>query len=717
MTTRSSHRSLTFLRLAACALTIGALSACSSQKPSGDASQDAQRYVARARGNYTPPGPPGDPWGPYITEASGKYDVPERWVREVIRQESGGRMYENGKLITSNAGAMGLMQVMPATYAELRARYDLGEDPFDPHDNIMAGTAYLRELYDIYGAPGFLAAYNAGPGRLDDYLTRNRPLPDETRRYVARIGPNLGDAQPQRVTVTPQYAMLPNNIPAGPRYPRGSRGPAPVALADNRPASSSFARVPVQSASLTPPPAAPPASAPVQVAALAPVAAPAKPSGFHLIAPAMADTMPSQRGAPTTGNWAIQVGAFANEAQARAAADTAKRQAIDDRTFVFRLNKPFAFLPNALAKTQPTCVIMPERLAGDPFKQAAEAIGSGPFRWIADEFVSGSRAVFARNERYIARPEKVEYGWGGYHVKVDRVEWRVIPDAATAAGALATGEVDWVEMPLPDLLPTLRKAPGVKVERLDTHGIYPVLRPNFLHGPTTNPAVRRAMLAAIDQVDEMTAVMGEDRDGWRAPIGFFIPGTESASEAGMKTLRERPSPDAIKAMLKAGGYNGERIVLMHPTDPPAYDALCQVAEGAFRRVGLNIDIQTTDWGTVTQRRNSKEPLEKGGWSIFPSGFPAVDFGNPVLATGLRTNGKDAWIGWPENPKLEALRDAWIDSSDPVEQKRISEQIQLECVDFVPYIPLGQYIQATAWRTNITGLLRGPAPVFWNIEKS
>ena len=391
--------------------------------------------------------------------------------------------------------------------------------------------------------------------------------------------------------------------------------------------------------------------------------------------------------------------------------------AIDDRTFVFHLNKPFAFLPNALAKTQPTCVIMPERLAGDPFKQAAEAIGSGPFRWIADEFVSGSRAVFARNERYIPRPEKVEYGWGGYHVKVDRVEWRVIPDAATAAGALATGEVDWVEMPLPDLLPTLRKAPGVKVERLDTHGIYPVLRPNFLHGPTTNPAVRRAMLAAIDQVDEMTAVMGEDRDGWRAPIGFFIPGTESASEAGMKTLRERPSPDAIKAMLKAGGYNGERIVLMHPTDPPAYDALCQVAEGAFRRVGLNIDIQTTDWGTVTQRRNSKEPLEKGGWSIFPSGFPAVDFGNPVLATGLRTNGKDAWIGWPENPKLEALRDAWIDSSDPVEQKRISEQIQLECVDFVPYIPLGQYIQATAWRTNITGLLRGPAPVFWNIEKS
>jgi peptide/nickel transport system substrate-binding protein len=392
-------------------------------------------------------------------------------------------------------------------------------------------------------------------------------------------------------------------------------------------------------------------------------------------------------------------------------------EAPDDKTLVWRLNKPFAFLPNALAKTQPTCAIMPERLANtDPFKQVPEAVGSGPFRWVPDEFVSGSRAVFAKFDAYVPRPEPVEYGWGGYHVKVDRVEWRVIPDAATAANALATGEVDWVEVPLPDLLPALRRAPGVTVDRLDTHGVYPVMRPNFITGPTANVAVRRAMLLALDQTDVMTAVMGEDREGWRAPVGFFIPGTESASDTGMDVLRDRPGPDAIKAMLKAGGYNGEPIVLMHPTDPPAYDAMCQVAQGAFRRAGLNIDVQTTDWGTVTQRRNSREPLDKGGWSIFPSGFPAVDFGNPVLATGMRANGKDAWIGWPENARLEALRDAWIDSADPAEKTRISAQIQAECFEFVPYIPLGQYIQATAWRSNVTGLLRGPAPVFWNAEK-
>ena len=392
-------------------------------------------------------------------------------------------------------------------------------------------------------------------------------------------------------------------------------------------------------------------------------------------------------------------------------------EAADDRTLVWRLNKPFPFLPNALAKTQPTCVIMPERFATDPYKQAAEAIGSGPFRWIANEFVSGSRAVFARNERYVPRNEPVEYGRGGYQAHFDRVEWRVIPDAATAAAALATGEVDWIEVPLPDLLPMLRRAQGVTVGRLDTHGIFPVMRPNCLVGPTTNPAVRRAMLLSLNQEDAMAAVMGEDREGFRAPVGFFIPGTESDTEAGMEQLRQPPSDTAIRAMLKEGGYNGERIAFMHPTDPPAYDALSQVAIAAYKRVGLNIDVQTTDWSTVTQRRNSKEPLEKGGWSVFPSGFPAVDFGNPVLATGLRTNGANAWIGWPDNPRIEALRDQWIDSTDAAEQKRLSAEIQRECFAHVPYMPLGQYIPASAWRSNLQGLLRGPAPVFWNVRRA
>jgi soluble lytic murein transglycosylase-like protein len=218
---------------------------------------------------------------------------------------------------------MGLMQVMPETYEELRQRYDLGDDPFDPHDNIMAGTAYIRELYDLYGTPGFLAAYNAGPGRLDDYLTKNRPLPDETRHYVARIGPNIAGVYPQRPSQATQYAMnqVPINIPPGPRYPR-SHTSAPTALAQNR--ASRYGSQPerVQVASALPePPRSPPAP---QIVAFDP---PPKPSHFSLISRAVADTLPVHAGGPTSGNWAIQVGAFGNQAQARAAVEAAKGQA------------------------------------------------------------------------------------------------------------------------------------------------------------------------------------------------------------------------------------------------------------------------------------------------------------------------------------------------------------------------------------------------------
>ncbi|MGH7030261.1 MAG: transglycosylase SLT domain-containing protein [Stellaceae bacterium] len=140
---------------------------------------------------YPPPGPPGDPWGPYIREAAARYGVPEQWIRAVMQQESGGE-----EQAVSPVGAMGLMQVMPETYEGLRERYGLGDDPYDPHNNILAGAAYIREMYDQFGAPGFLAAYNAGPDRVDSYLAGSAELPNETVHYLAAVTPNLGDSVP-----------------------------------------------------------------------------------------------------------------------------------------------------------------------------------------------------------------------------------------------------------------------------------------------------------------------------------------------------------------------------------------------------------------------------------------------------------------------------------------------------------------------------------------
>lgn len=130
-----------------------------------------------------------DPYATYITEAAQRFGVPETWIRAVMRVESAGDVRA-----ISSAGAMGLMQVMPATWAELRVRHRLGGNPYDPRDNILAGAAYLREMHDRYGSPGFLAAYNAGPGRYEEYLA-GRPLPAETRAYVAALAPVVGGGE------------------------------------------------------------------------------------------------------------------------------------------------------------------------------------------------------------------------------------------------------------------------------------------------------------------------------------------------------------------------------------------------------------------------------------------------------------------------------------------------------------------------------------------
>jgi len=133
----------------------------------------------------------------YVAEASARFNVPQAWVHAVMEVESGARThFSDGRPIVSHAGAMGLMQVMPATYAELADKYGLGRNPFDPRDNILAGTAYLREMYDRYGSPGFLGAYNAGPGRFGDFVYDGRPLPGETRRYMAMLVPRVAGLYP-----------------------------------------------------------------------------------------------------------------------------------------------------------------------------------------------------------------------------------------------------------------------------------------------------------------------------------------------------------------------------------------------------------------------------------------------------------------------------------------------------------------------------------------
>ncbi|MBV9813380.1 MAG: ABC transporter substrate-binding protein, partial [Acetobacteraceae bacterium] len=291
----------------------------------------------------------------------------------------------------------------------------------------------------------------------------------------------------------------------------------------------------------------------------------------------------------------------------------------DDRTLVFRLKRPFPLLADALGKSNSNvCVMMPERLAStDPAVQVTEMIGSGPYRFAASERVAGSLAVYQRFEGYVPRAEG-EPSWlaGPRRAHFDRVEWHILPDPATAAAALQAGEVDWWELPAFDLLPLLRRNPRVRVETIETYGFYSLLRPNHLYPPFDNPAVRRALRGAFVQADFMQAVVGENRELWRDGVGYFLPGSPSASDVGLDRLPRSLDADGVKRDLQAAGYRGEAVIVLDATDFQTTHAMTEVAADALRRCGVNVDLQAMDWGTALKRLGNQDPPDKGGWNLF-----------------------------------------------------------------------------------------------------
>ena len=400
-------------------------------------------------------------------------------------------------------------------------------------------------------------------------------------------------------------------------------------------------------------------------------------------------------------------------------AATDELAALDDRRFRFRLKKPFPLLAHALAKTTVTVpFIMPERLARtDAGTQVTEMVGSGPYRFVANERVAGSRTVYARFDGYRPREGGTPSFTAGPKVaQLDRVEWVVMPDAATAAAALQAGEVDWWEQVVTDLVPTLRRNRNVEVSRLESAGWIGFLRLNHLQPPFNNPAVRRALLGAINQSDFMQAIVGTDPEMWRQGVGVFSPGTPLANDEAMGALTGPRDMDAVRRALRDAGYNGERVSLIVANDLPFLKAMSEVGGDMFRRAGMNLDYQALDWGTVLSRRVSREPVERGGWSAFFTFAGGLDFSTPAGHLGLRGNGTNAWIGWPDAPELERLRDAWFDAPDLPAQQAIARRMQAQSMQDVPIVPLGQYFLATAHRRNVTGILQG-APLFWNVRKT
>ena len=317
---------------------------------------------------------------------------------------------------------------------------------------------------------------------------------------------------------------------------------------------------------------------------------------------------------------------------------------LDDKRFQIRLKKPFPQMLFAFGSRP--CFIMPERLARTPAtEQIKEAVGSGPFRFVASEWVSGASAIWTKFDKYQPRQEPPSTFAGGKVAHIDRVEWIVQPDSATAAAALRTGEVDWIEWPLTDLLPQLKQSRGVTVKAINWPH-FCVLAFNHLYPPFDNPKLRRALLPAIDQKAFIQAIVGEQMELSRLPAGYYTEGTPMANKAGMEALTGPRDLSLARKLVTESGYKGEPILLMSPTDSQPFAQLAHVVRGLLTELGLNVDFREMDFGSIMARRVNQAPPATGGWNCFAQIWTVLNSSNPGNALALRANGKGAAFGWP-----------------------------------------------------------------------
>ena len=392
---------------------------------------------------------------------------------------------------------------------------------------------------------------------------------------------------------------------------------------------------------------------------------------------------------------------------------------VDDTTFKWVLSKPYPKMLLALGKAgTPVCFIMPERIAKtDPFKQIEEYVGSGPMRFSRSEWKPGALAVFERFDGYNARTEPANWMSGSKSIYFDRIEWIVMPDPATASAALQSGEVDWWETPLPDLVPLLKKNRNIAVDIADPLGNIGSFRMNHLHAPFNDVLVRRAVQMAISQEDYMRAVVGSDTKLWKPLPGFFTPGTPLYTESGGEVLKEGPQMEAAKKLLAQSSYKGQPVVCVVAQDNSITKAQGEITADVLKRLGMNVDFVATDWGTVGQRRASKNEPSQGGWSMFHTWHSGTDCATIAGNVGVRANGEKAWWGWPTNAAVEKGVDAWFDAPSLEAEKAAIAGVNKAAMDDVVYIPTGFFYSYQAWRKNLSGIVGGPLPWFSGVKKT
>ncbi|MCF8533992.1 MAG: ABC transporter substrate-binding protein [Reyranella sp.] len=389
---------------------------------------------------------------------------------------------------------------------------------------------------------------------------------------------------------------------------------------------------------------------------------------------------------------------------------------VDAKTFTMQLKEPYGLVLETLGKPSSNVpFMMPKAVAAtDPFKQIDSQIGSGPFIYVGAESKPGEKHVYIKNPKYKPRAEPPSGLAGGKVVKVDRVEVIEMPDTQQQVNAIANGELDVVEQLPHDLIPVVKKDKGVKLVDWNPLGHQFVIRFNWLTKPFDNPKIRLAALHCMRQEDYLKATVGE-KDYYKVCSAAFVCGTPNAFEAPNGML-VKPDFEKSKALLKEAGYDGTPIVLMQSTTLPVLTNMAPVTKALLEQGGFKVDMQSMDWQTLVTRRTKKEPADKGGWNVFHTYSVAADVLNPISDSYMAANGAKAWFGWPDDPEMEKLRDQYAKETDPAKGKALAGAIQTLALKTGQYGWLGQWYGPGATRANVSGWLKAPVPVMWNIEK-
>jgi len=395
-------------------------------------------------------------------------------------------------------------------------------------------------------------------------------------------------------------------------------------------------------------------------------------------------------------------------------AHTRKIAPVDKKTFTLELAERFGPVLDALAKPSSNVpFMMPARIAATSSdEQIKESVGSGPFKFVRDEWQPGHQAVYVRNPDYVARNEAPSGSTGAKKVDLDKVLWRYIPDPEAAADAFAAGEVDWWEVPPLDFIPKIEEDPTLQTFLPDPFGVQGWLQPNHLHPPFNNRKAREALVHMMEQVTYLYMSIGQPKY-FRPCYSVFPSSSPYTTIAGADALMKHDA-DRARQLVQESGYDGRPVVMIYVTDVSFLYQAALVTRQRLESIGFKVELRPMDWSTSLVVRTRKEPPSEGGWNLFHTWWQAVDLMSPANHFGVSGAGSNAWYGWPDIPQLDELTTQWVRATDQAKRKQLADEIQKIALREVAYVPFGEWSSPTAFRSSVQGVLRFSSPVFWNI---